>query len=158
MKRETRAVILERLEKMSFKLPELGDPAYSYVPFSRHGEMIHISGQISRTDDGEILGGRVGETASVDEGRRAAQVAALNLLARMDQAAGLENISGILKINVWVSSASEFSDQPAVAEGASVLLREVLGDAGRHARTALPAHVLPKNSLVEIDAVVTIHG
>lgn len=91
-------------------------------------------------------------------GVAAARVAALNLLARIHEAVGLDNVEQVLKLNAWVTSSRDFVDQPSVVDGASQLLIDVLSDAGRHARTALPAHVLPKGALVELDATVAIRS
>ncbi|MEU1982338.1 RidA family protein [Nocardia sp. NPDC019395] len=150
--------VRERLRALSLELPVLGAPKYSYEPTTRWGNLLWVSGQISRTASGEILRGRVGQDASLEDGRAAAETSALNLLARVDDAVGLENVEQILKLDIWVASAPDFTDQPSVAEGASQLLRSVLGDAGRHARTALPTHVLPQGALVELDATIAVRG
>ncbi|WP_280436877.1 RidA family protein [Nocardia carnea] len=148
--------VKQRLETLSLELPVLGAPRYAYEATTRWGDLLWISGQISRTATGDILRGRLGDTATVEEGIAAAETAALNLLARMNDAVGLENIQQILKLDIHIASSPEFVDQPTVADGASRLLRTVLGDAGRHARTALPAHVLPQGALVELDATVAV--
>ncbi|BAU94848.1 YjgF translation initiation inhibitor [Corynebacterium suranareeae] len=144
------------LHSLGIELPDLPAPAYSYVPFSRHGDTLYLSGQISRNAAGDILEGRVGEDASIEDGIYAAEVATINLLARIQQAIGLDNVAQILKLNVWVNSTDEFIQQPLVADGASQLLEKVFGEAGKHARTALPTHTLPQGALVELDAVVAI--
>ncbi|WP_280423465.1 RidA family protein [Nocardia carnea] len=150
--------VKQRLETLSLELPVLGAPRYAYEATTRWGDLLWISGQISRTATGDILRGRLGDTATVEEGIAAAETAALNLLARMNDAVGLENIQQILKLDIHIASSPEFVDQPTVADGASRLLRTVLGDAGRHARTALPAHVLPQGALVELDATVAVRA
>lgn len=148
---------LERMAARSIQLPTLGAPQYSYESSTRCGDLLFVSGQISRTATGEILQGCIGGDATVDDGSAAARLAALNLLARIHEAVGLDNVRQVLKLNVWVNSSPDFTDQPAVAEAASTLLIDVLGDAGRHARTALPTHVLPKRALVELDATVAVY-
>lgn len=148
----------ERLRALSLELPVLGAPKYSYEATTRWGDLLWVSGQISRTASGEILRGRMGEDAALEDGRRAAETSALNLLARVDEAVGLENVERVLKLDIWIASAGDFVDQPSVAEGASQLLRAVLGDAGRHARTALPAPVLPQGALVELDATIAVRS
>ncbi|WP_280416536.1 RidA family protein [Nocardia carnea] len=150
--------VKQRLETLSLELPVLGAPRYAYEATTRWGDMLWVSGQISRTATGDILRGRLGDTATVEEGIAAAETAALNLLARMNDAVGLENIQQILKLDIHIASSPEFVDQPTVADGASRLLGTVLGDAGRHARTALPAHVLPQGALVELDATVAVRA
>ncbi|MBF6350988.1 MULTISPECIES: RidA family protein [Nocardia] len=150
--------VKERLAELSLELPVLGAPRYAYEATTRWGDILWISGQISRTAAGDILRGHLGDTATLEEGIAAAETAALNLLARMNDAVGLANIQQILKLDIHIASTREFVDQPTVADGASRLLRQVLGDAGRHARTALPAHVLPQGALVELDATVAVRA
>lgn len=147
----------DRLTALGLTLPNLSAPAYAYEATTRHADLLYVSGQISRDDDGTIVSGTLEPGHPPEAGLRAARVAALNLLARIDQAAGLENVRQILKLNVWVASSATFTDQPSVAEGASRLLVDVLGAAGAHARTALPVHVLPKGALVELDAIVAVN-
>lgn len=145
-----------RLAERNLSLPDLGAPTYSYDAWIQHHDVLYLSGQISRTPDGEVLSGRAGEDATTADAAAAAEVAAVNLLARIEQAVGLENVEQILKLNVWIASSSDYTDQPTAAEAASKLLIDVLGAAGRHARTTLPMHVLPKNALVELEAVVAV--
>ncbi|WP_083680322.1 MULTISPECIES: RidA family protein [unclassified Pseudonocardia] len=147
-----------RLAELSLELPEPGPPRCAYEPAVRAGDLLFVSGQISRTAGGEVLGGRLGDGAGVAEGIAAARAAALNLLARIDAAVGLEDVVRIVKLNAWVASDPGATNQPEVADGASQLLIDVLGDAGRHARTALPAPVLPQGALVEVDATVLVRG
>ncbi|MEU1304494.1 RidA family protein [Streptomyces shenzhenensis] len=149
--------VKERLKALSIELPVLGAPRYAYEATARWGDLLYVSGQISRTASGEILRGRLGDDATLADGVAAARTAALNLLARVDDAVGLDNVH-VLKLNAWASSAPTFVDQPSVIDGASQLLLDVLGDAGRHARTALPAHVLPQGALVELDATIAVRG
>lgn len=148
--------IEERLRTSGITLPKLPSPAYAYVPFAKNGNTLYLSGQISRTPSGDILGGSVGKDATVEDATGAARVAAINLLARIEEAVGLENVKQILKLTVWVNSDDAFHDQPSVADGASTLLVDILGEAGRHARTALPSNTLPKSALVELDAVIAV--
>lgn len=147
-----------RLAELSLELPVLGPPKYAYEPAVLSGELLHVSGQISRTAAGQVLGGRLGADADVAAGVAAARVSALNLLARVDDAVGLENVVRVLKLNAWVNSTPDAIQQPEVVDGASRLLIDVLGDAGRHARTALPAPTLPQGALVELDAVITVRS
>lgn len=144
------------LAERNLSLPDLGSPAYAYEAWTKHRDTLYLSGQISRTADGYVLTGRAGADATTADASAAAEVAALNLLARIDQAVGLENVRQVLKLNVWIASDASFTDQPTAAEAASQLLLDVLGHAGRHARTTLPTHVLPKNALVELEAIVAV--
>ncbi len=146
----------ERLTSLGLTLPKLGAPAYAYEATTRHADLLFVSGQISRNDDGTIFSGTIEPDDAPEVGWTAARLAALNLLTRIDQAVGLEHVQRILKLNVWIASSDSFTDQPSVAEGASQLLVDVLGTAGAHARTALPVHVLPKGALVELDAIVAV--
>lgn len=152
----TASDIRRRLTQLSLELPAPGPPKYAYEPVTRHGEVLYVSGQISRTPTGEILGGRLGADAATADGIAAARVSALNLLARIEGAVGLENVVQVLKLNAWVASTREAVHQPEVVDGASQLLIAVLGDAGRHARTALAAPNLPQGALVELDATVAV--
>ncbi|MEL7991253.1 RidA family protein [Streptomyces albidoflavus] len=149
--------VRERLKALSIELPDLGPPRYAYEATSRWGDVLYVSGQISRTASGEVLLGRLGEDATPADGVLAARTAALNLLARIEQSIGLEQ-ARVLKLNAWAASAPDFVDQPTVIDGASHLLIDVLGDHGRHARTALPTQALPQGALVELDATVAVLG
>ncbi|MEU6267805.1 MULTISPECIES: RidA family protein [Saccharopolyspora] len=150
--------VQERLKALSIELPVLGAPRYAYEATVRCGDLLYVSGQISRTASGEILQGCLGDDATVADGVTAARTSALNLLARIHDAVGLGNVQQVLKLNAWATSSRDFVDQPTVIDGASQLLLDVLGDAGRHARTALPAHVLPQGALVELDATIALRG
>ncbi|MDX2917012.1 MULTISPECIES: RidA family protein [Streptomyces] len=149
--------VRERLRALSIELPTLGPPRYAYEATSHWGGLLYVSGQISRSASGEVLRGRLGEDATVGDGVVAARAAALNLLARVEEAIGLDR-ARVLKLNAWAASAPSFVDQPTVIDGASQLLIDVLGDHGRHARTALPTQVLPQGALVELDATIAIRG
>ncbi|GAA2614249.1 RidA family protein [Streptomyces axinellae] len=148
--------VQERLKALSIELPVLGAPRYAYEATVRCDDLLYVSGQISRTAQGETLQGCLGDNANLTDGVIAARTAALNLLARINDAVGLHNVRQILKLNAWATSSPTFVDQPSVIDGASQLLLDVLGDSGRHARTALPAHVLPQGALVELDATIAI--
>ncbi|MEV5541288.1 RidA family protein [Saccharopolyspora shandongensis] len=150
--------VQERLKALSIELPVLGAPRYAYEATVRCGDLLYVSGQISRTASGEILQGCLGDNATVADGVTAARTSALNLLARIHDAVGLGNVQQVLKLNAWATSSRDFVDQPTVIDGASQLLLDVLGDAGRHARTALPAHVLPQGALVELDATIALRS
>ncbi|TDD39339.1 RidA family protein [Saccharopolyspora elongata] len=150
--------VQERLKALSIELPVLGAPRYAYEATVRCGDLLYVSGQISRTASGEILQGCLGDDATVADGVTAARTSALNLLARIHDAVGLGNVQQVLKLNAWATSSRDFVNQPTVIDGASQLLLDVLGDAGRHARTALPAHVLPQGALVELDATIALRG
>ena len=149
--------IEDRLAELGVTLPDAPAPAANYVPYVVTGKTVYISGQISQGPDGNLLG-KLGETASTEEGAEAARRCALSILAQAKAAAGgdLDHIARIVKLTGFVNSTSGFTDQPKVINGASDFLVEVLGDAGRHARSAVSASSLPLGVMVEIEAIVEL--
>lgn len=147
----------ERLISLGHHLPRVTSGSYSYDPVVVWNDTGYVSGQIPKLDGVVAFTGAVREAADVARGHEAAELCALNALAQIDHAVGLDRVAQLLKLTVYVSSGSEFEDQPAVAEGASRLLRSVLGEAGRHARTAIGVPRLPKNATVEIDLSLALH-
>lgn len=124
----------------------------NYTPLLRDGNHVYISGQIPRVGDAIVLPGKVGESLSLADAQIAAGVSALRCLGLLKQALGsLDQVKAILKINVYVRSADDFDQQSEVANGASDLLNEILGDAGSHTRTSVGVLQLPKGAAVEID-------
>ncbi|HYQ47922.1 MAG TPA: RidA family protein [Thermodesulfovibrionales bacterium] len=141
----------EKLQKLGITLPELPKPLGSYVPYVRTGNLVFISGMLPLVNGRLIAAGRVGEKIGLDEAVQAARTAAVNGLAVLRAAAGgLDVVSRCVKITGYVASAQNFSDQPKVINGASDLMVEVFGEAGRHARAAVGVHILPMDSPVEI--------
>jgi enamine deaminase RidA (YjgF/YER057c/UK114 family) len=147
--------IASRLAELGIALPEAAAPVAAYVPTVLAGNLLHISGQVSQ-ENGERLTGRIGEDRELDYGVRAARSCGLMLLAQIEKAVGLDRVERIVKLNVFVNSAPDFTGQPQVANGASELMQQVLGEAGRHARSAVGVAVLPLGAAVEIDAVVAV--
>jgi enamine deaminase RidA (YjgF/YER057c/UK114 family) len=147
--------IASRLAELGLTLPEAAAPVAAYVPTVLTGNLLHISGQVS-IENGERMLGRLGEDRDLDYGRRAARACGLMLLAQIEKAVGLDRVERIVKLGVFVNSAPGFTEQPQVANGASELMEQVFGDAGRHARSAVGVAVLPLGVAVEIDAVVQI--
>jgi enamine deaminase RidA (YjgF/YER057c/UK114 family) len=146
-----------RLTALGHSLPAAPAPAANYVPAALAGSLLHISGQISQAADGSLLKGRLGEDMDVAAGAAAAQRCALSLIAQMEAALGdLARVRRIVKLGCFVASASHFTDQPEVANGASDLMVAVFGEAGRHARFAVGVPVLPRGAAVEIDAIIEI--
>jgi enamine deaminase RidA (YjgF/YER057c/UK114 family) len=147
-----------RLERLGVRLPVAAAPAANYVSYVRHGDLIHISGQLPLTPQGLAHRGRLGESVSLEEGRKAARLCAINLLAQAKAAldGDLERLGRFLKITGYVASAPQFSEQHLVVNGASDFLVEALGDRGRHARAAVGVAALPLGAAVEIDAVITV--
>ena len=148
---------LDRLAELGFELPAPTPGQYSYTPFVDANGVGHVSGQIPKRDGTVAFTGAVLDHDGVARAQDAAQLAALGALAQIEHAIGLDRVAQVLKLTVYVASGPEFDDQPAVAEGASKLLRNVLGEAGAHARTAFGVPRLPKNATVELDLVVGLH-
>jgi enamine deaminase RidA (YjgF/YER057c/UK114 family) len=125
------------------------------VPLGGERALLYIAGNVSREND-QFLSGRCPDGVSIEEATRRAKVCALNLLAQMEAAAGLDNIEQIAQLIGFVLSADGFGDQPKVINGASDLLVDVLGEAGRHTRAALGTNALPFSVTVEIAAVAVV--
>ncbi|ESQ74619.1 RidA family protein [Asticcacaulis sp. AC402] len=144
------------LAALGFVLPVAAAPVANYVPFVRTANLIHISGQVSNDGKGGLKG-TVGVDLSIDQGVEAARICGLNLLAQMKAAAGdLDNIVRVIKLNGFVQAGPDFYDIPQVINGCSDLMVAVLGDAGRHARSAVGMYKIPLGFAVEIDAVIEV--
>jgi enamine deaminase RidA (YjgF/YER057c/UK114 family) len=123
------------------------------------GGLLHISGQISFGEDGNLILGRLGDDVNLERGQEAARRCGIMLLAQMKAALGsLDRVERIVKLGVFVNSSPSFTDQPKVANGASELMQEVFGEAGRHARSAVGVAVLPLGVAVEVDAIVAVRA
>lgn len=144
-----------RLAELGIELPAASAPAANYIPFVVTGNLIMVAGQIPVLN-GEIkYKGRVGEDLTIDEGYQAARLCALNLIAQAKAAVGgdLDKIARVVKLGGFVNSAPGFGDQPEVVNGASDLMVDVFGEAGKHARFAVSAGALPRNVAVEVDGI-----
>ncbi len=148
---------LEKLREYGYELPAPKAPVASYVPVTRSGNLLYVSGQISSNEQG-VVTGLLGDTMNVVQGGNAAELAALNVLSQIVHSAGvpMEDIKRILKITVLVASTPDFTEQHLVANGASNLLVGVLGDKGKHARAAFGVTALPLGAAVEIEAVIEV--
>jgi enamine deaminase RidA (YjgF/YER057c/UK114 family) len=148
--------IASRLAELGIELPAPAAPVAAYVPAVLTGNLLHISGQLP-FEGGALMSGRLGEDRDTDYGQRAARACGVMLLAQMQKALGsLDRVERVVKLGVFVSSAGSFTDQPKVANGASELMEQVFGEAGRHARSAVGVPVLPLGAAVEIDAIVAV--
>jgi enamine deaminase RidA (YjgF/YER057c/UK114 family) len=148
--------IASRLAEIGIALPEPAAPVAAYVPTVLAGDLLYISGQVS-FEGGELLTGRLGEDRDLAFGQRAARACGLMLLAQMKKALGsLDRVERVVKLGAFVNSAGSFTDQPKVVNGASELMEQVLGEAGRHSRSAVGVPVLPLGACVEIDAIVQV--
>jgi enamine deaminase RidA (YjgF/YER057c/UK114 family) len=147
----------QRLAELGITLPQPAAPVASYVPTVETGGLLYISGQVSFGADGQLIKGRLGEDVDLDGGIAAARRCGIMLLAQMKAALGsLDRVERVVKLGAFVNSAGDFTDQPKVANGASELMQDVFGEAGRHARSAVGVPVLPLGAAVEIDAVVAV--
>jgi enamine deaminase RidA (YjgF/YER057c/UK114 family) len=146
-----------RLADLGLVLPPVPAPAAAYQPYVRHGDLVLTAGQLPMVDGALPRTGKLGSELTTEEGAALAKRAALNVLAIADQVAegDLERVR-ILKLTVFVASDPGFAEQHLVANGASDLLGEVLGDAGVHARSAVGVPVLPMDSPVEVEAILTL--
>jgi enamine deaminase RidA (YjgF/YER057c/UK114 family) len=138
-------------------LPPVPAPVAAYVPAVRFEDVVYTAGQLPLVDGTLRAVGKVGADVSVDEAVDCARIAALNALAAVvDLTGDLDVIRRIIKVVVYVASASGFTDQPLVANGASRLLADIFGDAGRHARSAVGVAVLPLDAPVELELLVSV--
>ena len=145
----------QRLAELGIELPNAPAPAANYVPFTISGNHLYVSGQITMGPQGLEYVAKLGADADVSTGQAAARLCAINILAQAKAALGdLDRITQVLKIQGFVNSTPDFTDHPAVVNGASDLLVEVLGDAGKHARAAVGMGSLPLGVAVEVDAII----
>jgi enamine deaminase RidA (YjgF/YER057c/UK114 family) len=146
----------DRIAELGITLPEPAAPVAAYVPAVEHGGLLHISGQISFSEEGNLITGRLGDDMNLERGTEAAKRCGIILLAQMKAALGsLDRVERVVKLGVFVNSAPSFTDQPKVANGASELMQDVFGEPGRHARSAVGA-ILPLGVAVEVDAIVAV--
>ncbi len=147
----------ERLAELGLSLPDVVPPLAAYVPAARSGNLIFTAGQLPARDGAMLATGKVGGGVSEEEGYACARQCALNGLAAIKAEIGdLSAIKRVVKLVVFVASDPAFTAQPKVANGASELLGEVFGDAGRHARSAVGVSVLPLDVPVEVELVVEV--
>ena len=146
--------VYDKLKSLNIALPKLDPPAAAFVPFVRTGNLVFISGHIAKKD-GKPWTGKLGAELTTDEGKRAAQAIAIDLLAGLQAAAGdLNKIRRIVKLLVLVNSSPTFTEQHLVANGASELLIEIFGrERGAHARSAFGVAQVPLGSCVEIELI-----
>jgi len=146
-----------KLAELGVTLPDAPAPAANYVPYVQVGDLVHVSGQVAMDADGFITG-KLGDTMDVDAGAAAARTCAIGLLAQAKKACGgdLDRVVRVVKLVGFVNSTADFGDQPKVINGASDFLVEALGDAGRHARSAVSAASLPFGVAVEIEGIFQI--
>lgn len=149
--------IAQRLTDLGIELPKAAAPVASYQPLVVHGDMAYLSGQLPFID-GELVTGKLGKDVDLDRGQAAARACGLMIVAQLDAAGLLERVERIVKLGGFVASVPEFTDQPKVVNGASDLMAEIFGNAGKHARSAVGVPVLPMNAAVEVDAIIALKG
>ncbi len=150
------ASIEEHLARLGITLPAPAAPVAAYVPSVEVGGLLHVSGQLPFAD-GQVMTGRIGEDRDIAFGQKAARMCGLMLLAQIQAALGsLDRVERVVKLGVFICSDPRFAEQPKVANGASELMVEVFGEAGKHARSAVGVPVLPLGAVVEVDAIVAI--
>ena len=145
-----------RLEQLGLVLPQVPTPLANYVPFRLAGNLLFLSGQGPRDDQGNPLTGKVGAEVSVEQGTELARLCALNALAAIEALVGLGRVVKIVKVTGFVASAPGFTGQPGVVNGASELFGEVFGEAGRHARSAVGVAELPLGAPVEVEVIAEV--
>lgn len=148
--------IEERLAQAGITLPAAPAPVANYVPCVEVGGLLFVSGQVSAGPEG-LIRGRLGDDMDAEAGAAAARACGLSLLAQAQKALGsLDRVARVVKLTGFVASTPDFTDQPKVINGASDLMVEVFGDAGRHSRAAVSAAALPLGAAVEVEAIFAI--
>ncbi len=149
----------KKIAELGLELPQPSAPVANYVPYVQSGNLVFIAGQVSKIGD-ELIGGRLGEDLSVEQGQAAAKLSALNLLAQMKAACDgdLSRVKRVVKLGGFVQAlpTATAADIPKVINGCSDIMVAIFGDAGRHARFAVSAPSLPLDVAVEIDAIIEI--
>lgn len=147
----------DHLAAQGIALPAAAAPVAAYVPAVTAGGLLHISGQLPFTPEGQLMTGKLGGERDLAWGAQAAERCALMLVAQMKAALGdLDRVERIVKLGAFVASTADFTDQPKVANGASEMMARIFGEAGKHARSAVGVPVLPLDASVEIDAIVAV--
>jgi enamine deaminase RidA (YjgF/YER057c/UK114 family) len=147
-----------RLQELNITLPAPPAPVASYVPYVVTGNIVFISGQVTMAADGLKYVGKVGANISLEDGKAAARLCAINVIAQVKAACGgdLDRVKRCVKVGVFVNAVPDFTQHPEVANGASDLFQEVFGDAGKHSRAAVGAGSLPRGVATEVEAVFEI--
>ncbi len=147
----------QRLAELGITLPQPAAPVAAYVPVVIANGFAFVSGQVCLDENGQMIVGKLGEDTDIVGGQKAARACGLMILAQLKAALGsLDRVERVVKLGVFVNCTPDFKDQPKVGNGASELMQDVFGEAGRHARAAVGAPALPMGVAVEVDAVVAI--
>jgi len=148
----------DNLKSLGITLPNASTPVANYVPWVRTGNLVFVSGQLPLQDGAVACLGQIGSEVTADQGYAAARLCALNLIAHVRNACDgdLDRVKRVVKLTGFVASGPAFTDHPAVVNGASDLMVQVFGDAGRHARAAVGASSLPRGATVEVEATFEV--
>ncbi|MGI8943715.1 MAG: RidA family protein [Qipengyuania sp.] len=149
--------VLERLAELDIVLPPAAAPVASYRPVVVHGGMAYVSGQLPFVD-GTLVTGVLGVDVDVERGQDAARACGMMILAQLHAVQLLDRVEQVVKLGGFVASSPQFTDQPTVVNGASDLMVEVFGEAGKHARSAVGVPALPLGAAVEVDAIIALSG
>jgi enamine deaminase RidA (YjgF/YER057c/UK114 family) len=148
-----------RMQALGLILPEPPKPAGHFVPAVQIGNLLFVSGQISVGSGQALIKGKLGRDLSIEQGQEAARLALHNVLAVIRSSIGtLDRVKRIIKLNGWVASAEGFNSQPQVVDGASMLLEEIFGEAGKHARAAIGVAELPLGASVELELMAAVES
>ena len=149
----------EKINELKIKLPDAKAPVGSYVATKISGKMLFISGQISITEKGELIKGKVGKELNTDQAYQAAKRCGLSIVSQVKNACGgdLSKVKSCIKLTGFVNSTDDFIEQPKVINGASDLVASIFGDAGMHTRAAVSTNSLPLGVSVEVDAIFELN-
>ncbi len=148
-----------RLAQLGLTLPQAAQPAFNYVPVVIEEKLAFVSGQLPKVDGEVRVQGRLGDTVTMEQGREAARVCALQALACLAEALGsIDRVARIVRLSGFVASTPDFYQQPAVIDAESELMVEIFGDAGRHARSAVGVAALPRNAPVELEVIASLRA
>jgi enamine deaminase RidA (YjgF/YER057c/UK114 family) len=150
------AEIYAKLADLGLKLPEVVPPLAAYVPAVQSGNYVYVSGQLPLVEGKLPYVGKLGAEVTVEQGAELARICALNALAAIESLVGLGRLVKIVKVTGFVASAAGFTGQPAVVNGASQLFGDVLGEIGRHARSAVGVAELPLGAPVEVEVIAEV--
>ena len=146
------------LKNLGITLPEAPSPAANYVPYVIVGDTVYVSGQVPFVNGGLQVTGKVGDTVTIEQAAGEARICAINLLAQLKHACGgdLSRVVQVVKLGGFVACTNDFTDQPEVMNGASNLMVDAFGEAGRHARFAIGTNALPRGTCVEVEGIFQI--
>ena len=147
-----------KLKSLGIILPEAPDPVGAYVPSKVTGNLIFISGQVSKQPDGKLITGKVGRDLNLEQAQNAAKICGLNILSQLKKICGgnLDKVKSCMKLTGYVNSTEDFTQQPKVLNGASDLISSVFENTGKHTRAAVSVNSLPLGAAVEVDAIFEI--